>query len=314
MAVDLVPLRAGSADLVDAAVSVTRDSDAESDVASAAALRAQLGSPDTVMGSSRLAMVDGHPEGMLIVERTAGSDTVFLDVRVRGDRAIDVAAALLRAGLERADGLGGVSLVQASADENDSAMAAALADAGFLEVRRFWRMWRPLGEGDATEPAPPQGVARHVVSGPEDLRILHALREASFEGTYGFESRAFENYVEVLDSPDHADPEGWWIATLDDRPVGLCVLDDSHADRGDAYIRTVGVIPEARGRGIGRWLLGCAAAYAVRGGRHRIGLTVDGRNDTGATDLYLSEGYEALEIVDLWERPSGNAAVSAASR
>ena len=92
------------------------------------------------------------------------------------------------------------------------------------------------------------------------------------------------------------------VGAADDEPVGLCVLDDSRAEFGEGHVRTLGIVREARGRGIARWLLACAAAYAVRRGRTTNTLTVDGENTTGATELYTSVGYEVREVIDVWER------------
>ena len=85
--------------------------------------------------------------------------------------------------------------------------------------------------------------------------------------------------------------------------VGLCILDDSKAEFGEGYVRTLGVVEGARGRGIGRWLLECAAADSVRRGRTGLALAVDGENTTGATALYESVGFSTRQVIDLWCYP-----------
>ena len=83
----------------------------------------------------------------------------------------------------------------------------------------------------------------------------------------------------------------------------MCIVDDSKAEFGEGYVRTLGVLKEGRGRGIGRWLLGCAAADARQRGRTAIGLAVDGANTTGATALYESVGYRIRQEIDLYCYP-----------
>jgi ribosomal protein S18 acetylase RimI-like enzyme len=86
---------------------------------------------------------------------------------------------------------------------------------------------------------------------------------------------------------------------LDGEPVGICVGDSSRAEFGATYVRTLGVIPSARGRGIARWLLRCAAADAARAGLRSVALAVDSENTTGATALYESVGMRAVQVIDV---------------
>ena len=97
---------------------------------------------------------------------------------------------------------------------------------------------------------------------------------------------------------------------LDGAPAGMCILDDSKAAFGEGYVRTLGVLAHARGNGIGRWLLQCGAADAVRRGRSAIALAVDGANTTGATALYESAGYAIRQEIDVYCYPIVDSAPS----
>ncbi|MFF1422588.1 GNAT family N-acetyltransferase [Streptomyces sp. NPDC058280] len=67
------------------------------------------------------------------------------------------------------------------------------------------------------------------------------------------------------------------------------------------WIRNVGVVKEARGRGLGGYLLRHAfSAFAGRG-RDTVGLGVDTRNATGALKLYEANGMRPHFAVDTWE-------------
>lgn len=264
-------------------------------------VRAQLTGPDSVPEAHRFALAGGVPSGLLIVERSRGSSDVFIDAYGVGPMGGAAEARLVEEGLDQARAMPGVSRVEAGAYGSDDRYPGALLSAGFTAVRRFWRMRQDLADVSAELPAPPPAVTVRVVEDEEDWRLLHAMRELTFADHYGNETRTFEHYVEVLQAAPGADPAGQWLVLLDGEPVGLCIVDDSHAEFDEGYVRTLGVAPSARGRGIARWLLARAAAYAVGRGRVANALTVDGENTTGATRLYLSAGYEVREVIDLYE-------------
>ena len=77
------------------------------------------------------------------------------------------------------------------------------------------------------------------------------------------------------------DPAGWWLAVADDQPAGVLLLN------GDE-LTFLGVVPERRGRGIGRRLLELALERAAD-----LSLIVDARN-APAFQLYQSAGFEVV--------------------
>jgi len=77
------------------------------------------------------------------------------------------------------------------------------------------------------------------------------------------------------------DPAGWWLAVGDDRPAGVLLLNGSE-------LTFLGVVPESRGRGVGRRLLELAFEQAPD-----LTLIVDARN-TPAIRLYQSAGLEVV--------------------
>ena len=263
-------------------------------------VRAQLTGPDAVPSAHRMALVDGTPCGLLIVERSQGSSEVFVDAYGVGTVGGVVEATLIEDGLNQVRAMPGVVRVEAGAYGSDDRYPGVLQSFGFTAVRRFWRMRQDLVGVSSDAPPPPPGVTVRVVEDQEDWRLLHAMRELTFADHYGNEVRTFEHYVDVLTSAAGTDPAGLWLVLVDGEPVGLCIVDDSHAEFDEGYVRTLGVAPSARGRGIARWLLARAAAYAVARGRVANALTVDGENTTGATRLYLSAGYEVREVIDVY--------------
>lgn len=67
-----------------------------------------------------------------------------------------------------------------------------------------------------------------------------------------------------------------------------------YGDGGNAYIEELYVVPERRGRGLGRALLEAAIELARDRGAEHIDLTT-GEGDTAARSLYESAGFENRE-------------------
>jgi len=282
-------------------------------------VRASLTSPDAWSDQHLLAIRAGQPVGLLVAERDLDGREVFLDAYAVGQTASVAQRALLERGLAAAGELArahpatvgsppadpydltpDIWQVVCASFAADRAYAEVLSSLGFRPIRRFWRMLLDLASVSPTEPPAPAGVSRRVASGDQDRRVLHALFTASFAEHFGTHERAFDEWIASVEALPGTDPDRWWIATLDGRDVGLCILDDSKAEFGEGYVRTLGVIESARGRGIGRWLLECAAADAVARGRTGLALAVDGENTTGATALYESVGFATRQVIDLW--------------
>jgi ribosomal protein S18 acetylase RimI-like enzyme len=81
------------------------------------------------------------------------------------------------------------------------------------------------------------------------------------------------------------------VAGLDNRPDGLMVgfiAGDVRPSQHMAWIATIGVLPEYRGRGIGRMLL---AACEAQIHEQSVRLCVRSTNQT-AIQLYLTSGYQ----------------------
>jgi GNAT superfamily N-acetyltransferase len=282
-------------------------------------VRASLTAPDAWAGQHLLAHLSGEPVGLLVAELDLDGREVFLDAYAIGESAPTVQRVLLERGLSAARGLAEAQPAPAAPPPDDprtlspdswqvvSASFAAdrpyadvLSGMGFRPIRRFWRMLLDLASTPATEPPAPAGVSRRVVSGDEDRRVLHTLFMDSFATHFGTHQRGFDEWIASVEALPGADPGRWWIATLEGTDVGLCILDDSKVEFGEGYVRTLGVVDAARGRGIGRWLLECAAADSVARGRTGLALAVDGENTTGATALYESVGFTTRHVIDLW--------------
>ncbi len=75
-------------------------------------------------------------------------------------------------------------------------------------------------------------------------------------------------------------------------------------DPDTALVEAVAVLPEWRGRGVGRQMMERALAEAARGGRRRVGLYVVEGN-TPAVRLYTSLGFRVQRVHHpSWTRPA----------
>ena len=269
-------------------------------------VRSDLVSPDAVRDEHRLVLTESdEPVGLVIIERDVAAKTFFVDSYAVPAHGPALLRSLVAIGLGAAERLaeGAGWKVEAGAFLQDEVYLDVLQSAGFAEVRRFWHMRVPLGPEHREPPVPPPGVTVTVATTDEDRRLMHRLDEIAFAEHFGFVPHPYDEWIPWFRDRRDARPDLWWLAWLDGEPAGLCILDDSRADRGGGYVRVLGVVPEARGRGIATWLLQSAFAQAAREGREFLGLTVDSDNTTGATALYERAGMTPERVIVLLRRP-----------
>ncbi|MDI1289862.1 MAG: GNAT family N-acetyltransferase, partial [bacterium] len=241
---------------------------------------AQLVGPDALALAHLIAFDGDEPVGLLAAEIDRHGREIFLDAFAIGEHAVALQRELLTRGIATAMQVTALDPVKAAAQvdnpyelspdvwqvvsaayEQDEEYRNVLTSLGFRPIRRFWRMLQDLSTTASERPEPPPGVALRVVDGEDDRRLMHALFCESFAEHFGSSNdRPFEEWMASVEALPGTDPDRWWIAILDGRPVGICLLDDSKAEFGEGYVRTLGVIPSARGRGVATWLLACAAA------------------------------------------------------
>ncbi|MFF7716097.1 GNAT family N-acetyltransferase [Streptomyces sp. NPDC007988] len=175
----------------------------------------------------------------------------------------------------------------------------ALRARGWSPVRRYNVLTRPLSPAADPVPAPPPGVRLRACTAEEDRRRAHALLQASFADHFDFQPRTYEQWSDDIDG-DRADWSLVWIAEVDG--VGDAAVVRTHNNRSSSgWIGNLGVLREARGRGLGGHLLRHAFGHYAALGRDRIGLGVDTDNSSGALALYEGHGMTLDFAVDTWE-------------
>ncbi|MEV0174643.1 GNAT family N-acetyltransferase [Streptomyces sp. NPDC050803] len=170
---------------------------------------------------------------------------------------------------------------------------------GWSAVRRYHVLHRPLDTAVDLPPQQSAGVRLRACTTEPDRRRVHALYQASFAQHFDFQPRAYEQWLHDVD----ADTLDWslvWLASTEELgDAGFLIARDDREAMG--WIRSIGVLAEARARGLGGLLLRHAfAAFAARG-RDTVGLGVDTGNTTGAPGLYARHGMTVHYAVDTWE-------------
>lgn len=117
-----------------------------------------------------------------------------------------------------------------------------------------------------------------------DFDALYALEEVCFQPPDRFSRRT----MRLLVQRPHA---ATWIAEEDEKMAGFAVIEWAERRSGiTAYVQTIEVAPEGRGRGVGRELLCCIESAAGIAGAVSVWLHVDATN-LGAIRLYEAQGY-----------------------
>ena len=210
-----------------------------------------------------------------------------------------------------------VQQIDSGAFAADDRQHGWLERAGYAKVRTWWQMSRPVGpEESDLDSETGEGVQIRLVqregSGmPEedDLRIVHDILESAFADHFNAHEETFDEFVfRLREDPGHR-WDHWWIAELVDggttEPAGALVgvVSEGSAGKPDgSYVEYIGVLQNARGRGVAKSLLKTVIADAAGRGRDRVGLEVDADSPTGADGLYVSMGWHTRYVTESWHR------------
>ncbi|MER6945105.1 GNAT family N-acetyltransferase [Nonomuraea sp. NPDC000554] len=246
----------------------------------------------------------GVLDGWAWAHRVGDSDLVEVDVIVRPG-ADGLAVGLWHLVLQRARELAAESghdgvTVDIGVYQADEAKQALAKEHGFQPSTSFQRM-RIDHDGPVEPPAVPEGVTL-VTGEPEDVRReAHQIHQAGFADHYGFVKVDFDHWHARRQSQRATDWGQLVVARHEGRPAALLIGSNQFlADLDCGYVATLAVMPEFRGRGLGRFLLRHAFAADAARGRGGTVLHVDSNNTTPALGLYLSVGMRSVLAVDVW--------------
>ena len=209
--------------------------------------------------------------------------------------------------------------LDAGAFAGDERQHRWLDASGYEHVRTWWQMSRPVVPAEAETgafPPPKEGVVVRQVEQPaegarpvdDDLRAVHDVMEEAFTDHFNYHSESFDEFVERLREAHGHRWDHWWLAELVDgpaQPAGALVSEVVPGGEGEpdgSYVSYIGVLRNARGRGVGRSLLQAVIAAAASRGRDHVGLEVDATSPTGAEHLYTSIGFATKYVTESWHR------------
>jgi ribosomal protein S18 acetylase RimI-like enzyme len=229
-------------------------------------------------------------------------------------------AAAKRIGAER--GLD-VQQIDSGAFADDPRQQGWLERAGYRRVRSWWQMSRPVppedADLDASEELRPRAgvrirqVERQGTGMPseDDLRIVHDVLESAFADHFNSHEETFDEFIfRLREDPGHR-WDHWWIAELVDPDTGevepagalvAAVVEGEEGQPAGSYVEYIGVLANARGRGVAKSLLATVIADAARRGRNRVGLEVDADSPTRSDALYTSMGWRTRYVTQSWHR------------
>lgn len=137
---------------------------------------------------------------------------------------------------------------------------------------------------------------------PSDFSALYRVEELSFVPPLRFDRRYMRRLVKKSKA-------AVWVAEVDGQIVGFAIAERSRSrEQTVAYIQTIEVLSDFRGRGIATQLLMHIEETVRQAGASILWLHVDSTNSS-AVRLYQSQGYVALGREENFY-PQGNAAIA----
>jgi mycothiol synthase len=143
------------------------------------------------------------------------------------------------------------------------------------------------------------GARVRAASDERDGRTVHAVLEDAIAGHWNHQRRTFAEFYTDQRQRDGHDPALWLLAEIDGVPVGAIIAGDP-ADR--AWIAWLGVLEEARGRGVGMLLLRSMFRTLHERGHRSVSVDVDPHNATGAVAVYKNAGMVECGRADQWRK------------
>jgi mycothiol synthase len=268
----------------------------------------ELGDNRLDPAGTMVAYVDGGLVGFTIAIRLVdprGVPWIFLRLGVgERHRRRGVGSALFRRVVERVEGVAPVSEFTIGAWLPNEAAERFAEHHRLGFSRNYWLMERPLG--GIGEPAWPAGIVMRTFDGSRRaLEDLTAIYNDSFSDHDHFSPGTVEDATNVVEG-DLFRAEGLALAYRGDDCLGFCRC-TLFPHLGE--ISVVGTSKRARGIGLGRALLRWGVRWMEGQGATRIGLLVDGENET-ALRLYRHEGFEVARLRRRWTRPGSAARTS----
>ncbi len=169
--------------------------------------------------------------------------------------------------------------------------------ADYTPVRHTWDMEIEMHEAPPVPQWPERVIVRTFVPGLE--RAVFETDEEAFQDHWGHMPGKFEEWEYWTIKREDFDPALWFLAFDGNEIAGisLCTY-----ERSDGWVDTLAVRRPWRRRGLGMALLLHSFGEFYRRGTHKVGLSVDSQNLTGATRLYERAGMHVARQYDTYQK------------
>jgi GNAT superfamily N-acetyltransferase len=257
---------------------------------------AMLRDPRALLDKSVLVTrADGAPVAVMVPSRAARDRRIDLELLVEPGRPALFEQLVAAAEKEWTDAGSSPTLELWVAS---STARALLERRGYVTTATFVRYSRGLSAHD-TRPADRSDARVRPVAGESEWPLYHETLQRVFSDASEPPVESFREWAERMQSADVNDPAQWWL--LEVRAAGsqweaAGLLQGNRQDMAveGAWIKNFGLVPEHRGRGLGRYLLLWGLAELAAAGWQRVGLGADLGNVTSALALYDSLGFERM--------------------
>jgi ribosomal protein S18 acetylase RimI-like enzyme len=193
----------------------------------------------------------------------------------------------------------GVKVCQVFVVDHDG--AAPLERYGFRHVTQVVHMRRGIDQDRDRTDGPQSVTIRPAADAPPEVFADVLLR--TYDGSLDCpELTGTRTAAEVLDG--HRPSAGlpterlWFLARHAGEAAGV-VLFDAGTEPGALELAYLGLVPAARGRGLGGELVRYAVGHAAADGCHTLTLSVDARNGPAAR-LYHRHGFWEYDRREVW--------------
>ena len=263
-----------------------------------------LRDPKLELATDSLLVFDGTElVGTSTVLPHVGTSLINLDV-FAADPA--VAGWLLDRGIERAlEQAHGSSEVTISVgmDQADQLLPVLYAERGFSRQTTIQRMQIDHSGPVQGPPVPAGVVVRRGALDDATRRAAHQVIATAFADQPSAVPRPYDDWLASREARSTFDWMQLTLLEIDGRAVGYRECNDNFLKTDNCnYVGRLGVVPEARGRGLAKYLLLDSFALDAAAGRSGTILHVDSSNPTPAVGLYLSVGMTPRMTSHIWHR------------
>ncbi|MHB8960779.1 MAG: GNAT family N-acetyltransferase [Candidatus Limnocylindrales bacterium] len=196
--------------------------------------------------------------------------------------------------------------------DSETGLIALLHAEGFVPIRFFYEMRRPITGRLPTHPLSAGIELRPVVEA--DHRAIFDGNEEAFRDHWSHRPATEQDFHDLFAGPDMT--PGLWCVAWDGDQVAGVVVNTIRATENEAlgirrgWLDRVSVRRPWRGRGVAKAL--CCESFRVlrEQGMDEAWLAVDGSNPTGAVHLYEGLGFHVSKGFRVFGRPADGPAPS----